>query len=174
MRKSWIFSSASIASILLSISSQASARTAPESDAAATVAPSQGEAAQSAPAGDDIVVTARKRKESIVDTPLAVSAFTGDTLRERGVPSIHELDTLVPSLTVSNFGAGNVSDATLFIRGIGTADHLILTDPGVGVYVDGVYLGRSMGANLDLANVDHVEVRAPQGRCRGATRWVAR
>jgi iron complex outermembrane receptor protein len=168
MRKSWIFSSASIASILLSISSQASARTAPESDAAATVAPSQGEAAQSAPAGDDIVVTARKRKESIVDTPLAVSAFTGDTLRERGVPSIHELDTLVPSLTVSNFGAGNVSDATLFIRGIGTADHLILTDPGVGVYVDGVYLGRSMGANLDLANVDHVEVlRGPQGTLSG-------
>ncbi|WP_454887442.1 TonB-dependent receptor [Sphingomonas oryzagri] len=125
-------------------------------------------AASEQPEAGDIVVTARKRQENIVDTPLSISAYGGQTLRDRGVPNIHQLDTIVPSLTVTNFGAGNVSDATIFIRGIGTADHLILTDPGVGVYVDGVYLGRSMGANLDLANVDHVEVlRGPQGTLSG-------
>jgi iron complex outermembrane receptor protein len=169
MRKPYILYSVSIASLLLSMTTQASAGALPhDNEAGSETAAAGNEAADAPSAGGDIVVTARKRKESIVDTPLAVSAFTGDTLRERGVPSIHELDTLVPSLTVSNFGAGNVSDATLFIRGIGTADHLILTDPGVGVYVDGVYLGRSMGANLDLANVDHVEVlRGPQGTLSG-------
>ncbi|EGD60572.1 TonB-dependent receptor, plug [Novosphingobium nitrogenifigens DSM 19370] len=131
-------------------------------------APPAGEAAAGDTGGGDIVVSARKRKENLVDTPLAISAYSGDTLTARGVPDIHQLDTIVPSLTVTNFGAGNVSDATLFIRGIGTADHLILTDPGVGVYVDGVYLGRSMGANLDLTNIDHVEVlRGPQGTLSG-------
>jgi iron complex outermembrane receptor protein len=90
---------------------EAAAAAAAAADDDAQAAPAL-DSAPAAPGGNDIVVTARKRKESIVDTPLAVSAFTGDTLRERGVPSIHELDTLVPSLTVSNFGAGNVSDAT--------------------------------------------------------------
>ncbi len=116
----------------------------------------------------DIVVTARKRQENLVDTPLSVSAYRGEALAARGVPNIHQLDTISPSLTITNFGAGNISDATVFIRGIGTADHLILTDPGVGVYLDGVYLGRSMGANMSLANIDHLEVlRGPQGTLSG-------
>lgn len=121
-----------------------------------------------APQSGEILVTARKRQENIVDTPLSISAYSSETLANRGVPNIHQLDTISPSLTVTNFGAGNVSDATIFIRGIGTADHLILTDPGVGVYIDGVYLGRSMGANLSLTNIDHLEVlRGPQGTLSG-------
>jgi len=116
----------------------------------------------------DIVVTARKRQETLTDTPLSISAYRGEALADRGVPTLHQLDTISPSLTITNFGAGNISDATVFIRGIGTADHLILTDPGVGVYLDGVYLGRAMGANMSLMNVDHVEVlRGPQGTLSG-------
>ena len=145
---------------LVGLAVPASAEDAPASAASSS--------ASSGLPGGDIVVTARKRQENLVDTPLAISAYRGDALAARGVPNIHQLDTISPSLTITNFGAGNISDATVFIRGIGTADHLILTDPGVGVYLDGVYLGRSMGANMSLANIDHIEVlRGPQGTLSG-------
>jgi len=116
----------------------------------------------------EITVTARKRSENITETPLAISAYDTKSLAARGIDSVHALDGAVPSVTITNFGAGNISENTVFIRGIGTADHILLTDPGVGIYLDGVYLGRSMGSNMSLANIDQVEVlRGPQGTLSG-------
>jgi iron complex outermembrane receptor protein len=116
----------------------------------------------------DITVTARKRAEKAIDIPAAITVIGGDTLAARGAPNLHDLDKLVPSVTITNFGAGNISEATVFIRGIGTADHRITTDPGVGIYVDGVYIARAQGVNFNLTNLDHVEVlRGPQGTLSG-------
>ena len=74
----------------------------------------------------------------------------------------------MPNLNVTEFSAGQTSSANPFIRGIGLQDHLITTDPGVGVYVDGIYLGRQVGQNWNLTNIERVEVlRGPQGTLYG-------
>jgi iron complex outermembrane receptor protein len=80
------------------------------------------------------------------------------------ITDLIDLGKFVPNLNVTAFSAGHTASANVFIRGIGLQDHLIATDPGVGVYVDGVYLGRQVGQNWSLANIDRVEVlRGPQG-----------
>ncbi len=82
--------------------------------------------------------------------------------------SLTDIGKFVPNLNVTEFSAGSTSSANPFIRGIGLQDHLITTDPGVGVYVDGVYLGRQVGQNWSLANIERVEVlRGPQGTLYG-------
>lgn len=117
---------------------------------------------------EEIIVTARKREESLYDTPMAISAFSSEGLEARNISSLNELGGYVPNLNITRFGAGNPAHSAVFIRGIGLQDHIITTDPGVGVYVDGVYLGRQMGANLNLANVQRIEVlRGPQGTLYG-------
>ena len=128
-------------------------------------------AAQVGDAADDrdtIVVTARKREESLFETPTAVSALTPETLQQRNISNIDDVGKHVPNLNISRYGVGNASQAAIFIRGIGLQDHIITTDPGVGVYLDGVYLGRQMGSNLSLINIERVEVlRGPQGTLYG-------
>ncbi|MGH6615960.1 TonB-dependent receptor [Sphingomonas sp.] len=116
----------------------------------------------------DIVVTARKREESLVDTPAAISAFSGDTLKTLNASNLADVGKYVPNLNISRYGVGNTSQAAIFIRAIGLQDHLITTDPGVGVYLDGVYLGRQLGSNLSLQNIERIEVlRGPQGTLYG-------
>lgn len=117
---------------------------------------------------EEIVVTARKREESLLDTPTSLSVFSDTTLKNLNVSNLDDVGKYVPNLNINRFGVGNPSQAAIFIRGIGLQDHLIVTDPGVGVYVDGVYLGRQMGSNLSLPNVARVEVlRGPQGTLYG-------
>ena len=117
---------------------------------------------------EEITVTARKREEGIYDTPMAISAFTETSLRLRGIDTMMDIGRYVPNLNITRFGVGNTSHATIFIRGIGLQDHIITTDPGVSIYLDGVYLGRQMGANLDLKNIERIEVlRGPQGTLYG-------
>ncbi|ASG22049.1 TonB-dependent receptor, plug [Nitrospirillum viridazoti Y2] len=116
----------------------------------------------------EIVVTARKRAESLTETPTAISAFTAEDLQQRNMENLADVGKYVPNLEINRFGVGNPAHAAIFIRGIGLQDHIITTDPGVGVYVDGVYLGRQMGSNLTLANIERVEVlRGPQGTLYG-------
>jgi len=117
---------------------------------------------------DPVIVTAQKREQSIYDVPVAISAFTGDTVERQGITDLTDLGKFVPNLNVTGFSAGHTSSANPFIRGIGIQDHLITTDPGVGVYVDGVYLGRQVGQNWSLANIERIEVlRGPQGTLYG-------
>ncbi|WP_218353843.1 TonB-dependent receptor [Alteromonas lipotrueiana] len=128
--------------------------------------------ASSDPAADDtvekIMVTARKRSESIYETPTAVSSIGEDLIEDTNVTTLDDIGKYVPNLNISRYGAGNSGHASIFIRGIGLQDHVITTDPGVGVYLDGVYLGRQMGANMSLPNVQRVEVlRGPQGTLYG-------
>ncbi len=124
-------------------------------------------AAQSA-REDAIIVTARKRTESLFETPAAISAFTPELLEDRNISNLDDVGKYVPNLTITRYGVGNTAQAAVFIRGIGLQDHIITTDPGVGVYLDGVYLGRQMGANLSLSNIERIEVlRGPQGTLYG-------
>ncbi len=117
---------------------------------------------------EEIVVTAQKRSQSIYDVPVAISAFSAESLEQRGVSDLIDAGKFVPNLTVTSFSAGHSSAANPFIRGIGLQDHLITTDPGVGVYIDGVYLGRQIGQNWTLANIERLEVlRGPQGTLYG-------
>ena len=117
---------------------------------------------------EEIMVTATKRTQSIYEVPVAVSAFQGDKLAQQGIVDIVDIGKFVPNLNITQFSAGHTSSANPFIRGIGLQDHLITTDPGVSVYVDGVYLGRQVGQNWSLANLERIEVlRGPQGTLYG-------
>ena len=117
---------------------------------------------------EEIVVTAAKREQGLYDVAAALSVFDGGTLAERGIADLLDVGKSVPNLNVTTFAAGHTSSANPFIRGIGTQDHLITTDPGVGVYVDGVYLGRQVGQHWNLTNIERIEVlRGPQGTLYG-------
>ena len=117
---------------------------------------------------EEITVTAAKREQSIYEVPIAVSAFEGENLAKQGIVDIVDIGKFVPNLNITQFSAGHNSSANAFIRGIGLQDHLITTDPGVSVYVDGVYLGRQVGQNWSLSNLERVEVlRGPQGTLYG-------
>lgn len=119
---------------------------------------------------EEIVVTAQKREESLQDTPIAVSAFTANTLQDKGIEDISEIANFAPNLVFDTTSpiSGLSSGAAVFIRGIGNTDFSLTTDPGVGTYVDGVYVSRSVGGVLDVLDVERIEVlRGPQGTLFG-------
>ncbi len=119
---------------------------------------------------EEIVVTARNRAEPVQDVPVAISAFSGRDLENRHIGSTDQLTYITPNLTFNSSGAfaGTRSAAQIFIRGMGQTDYLPVTDPGVAVYVDGIYMARSVGAVIELLDVERVEVlRGPQGTLFG-------
>ena len=121
-----------------------------------------------AQASEEVVVTARRREEALTDVPVAVTVLDEEAIRARGVTELNQVEKFAPNIVQTNFGQGNTGHAAVFMRGIGLQDHIITTDPAVGIYLDGVYLGRNMGANMDLMNIERVEVvRGPQGSLRG-------
>jgi iron complex outermembrane receptor protein len=118
----------------------------------------------------EVVVTARKRVELLQQTPVAVTAVTMPQLEARGVADLADVGPLAPNVIIRSGGvlSGTSSAASISIRGIGQSDFTINTDPAVGVYLDGVYLGRTLGSLLDLTGVERVEVlRGPQGTLFG-------
>ncbi|MFM6853988.1 MAG: TonB-dependent receptor [Sphingopyxis sp.] len=133
----------------------------------------QEQAAQSTIDGvglEDIVVTAQKRSENIQDVPVAITAVSGEMLQARGSTDVASLAGQAPSVTLKSTAAFGGSTATLYsyIRGIGQNDFAFNLEPGVGLYVDGVYLARNIGANVDLLDLERVEVlKGPQGTLFG-------
>ncbi|MFD0738003.1 TonB-dependent receptor [Lysobacter koreensis] len=114
-----------------------------------------------------VTVTARKREETIQDVPIAVTAFTADALDKLNIQDLGDLDAQVPNLTIYA-ARGSSSTVTAYIRGVGQADPLWGVDPGVGIYMDDVYIARPQGALLDVLDVERVEVlRGPQGTLYG-------
>ncbi len=119
---------------------------------------------------EEITVTARKMEEDLQSTPISISAFSGAGLEDRGMTNIAQIAPFVPNLSLQNNpsfgGAGNA--AAIYIRGVGQKEFLPTTESGVGLYVDGVYIARSVGAILDLIDTERVEVlRGPQGTMFG-------
>jgi len=116
---------------------------------------------------EEIIVTAQKRRENLQETPLAVSALTAETIERRGITDVSSLTAAAPNLTVTTTGA-STSNIALFIRGIGESETILTVDSPVGLYVDGIVLGRSSGAVFDLVDLERVEVlRGPQGTLYG-------
>ncbi|SIQ82167.1 TonB-dependent receptor [Solilutibacter tolerans] len=114
-----------------------------------------------------VLVTARKREETLQEVPVAVTAFTPETLDKLNVNDLGDLDAQVPNLTIYA-ARGSTSTVTAYIRGVGQADPLWGVDPGVGIYLDDVYIARPQGALLDVFDVDRIEVlRGPQGTLYG-------
>ena len=115
---------------------------------------------------EEIVVSARKREESLEETPVSVTALGAGALVEHGVSRLDDIEEMVPNLTFQRNPEGQ--DAMVRIRGIGTPRASIQFDPGVGIYVDGVFLSRAAGGLIDVLDVQQIEVlRGPQGTLFG-------
>lgn len=120
-----------------------------------------------APQLEEVVVTAQRREESLQETPIAVSAFNQTQLEELKVNSLEDLNGYVPSFHTAPFAASSASPV-IFIRGMGNVDVQTTKDGAVGVYLDGVALGRVTGLSLDVADLERIEVlRGPQGTLYG-------
>jgi iron complex outermembrane receptor protein len=157
--------------VLLTGTALASGTPAFAADAAAKVAGAQPATPTAAPATQDaqpgdqaIVVTARKREERLQNVPVAVTAVSGDVIQRRGFQQIKDVAQLTPSLDTNSDSAGRVFIA---IRGIGTT--LVGTvQPGVGIFIDGIYQPNTAYLNNPLVDVERVEVlRGPQGTLYG-------
>jgi iron complex outermembrane recepter protein len=116
---------------------------------------------------EELTVTARKRAERLQDTPVAVSAFSSADLKDADIRRINDISNQVPNLsydaTTETSGAARVN-----LRGVGNGDPILSDDPGVGIYLDGVYLARAQGTLFTVSDVERVEVlRGPQGTLFG-------
>ena len=134
----------------------------------------------SADSSDEIIVTARRRDERLIDVPIAVTAISGDALSKVGAIDITDVANMAPNTTLEN-SRGTNSTLTAFIRGVGQQDPVPGFEAGVGIYLDDVYLNRPQGAVLDIYDVERIEVlRGPQGTLYGrntiggAVKYVAR
>jgi len=116
---------------------------------------------------DEVIVTAQKRTENVQDVPISITAFSAEFLERLSAERVADIMDYAPNVSRSSGPTGG-ADAFFFIRGVGQVDNSATVDPGVGVYLDEVYLGRIQGASLDLLDVERVEVlRGPQGTLFG-------
>jgi iron complex outermembrane receptor protein len=113
-----------------------------------------------------IVVTATKREQTLQETPISVSVTTGETLENAQIRDVLDLQTVTPSLRVSQLQTSSAS--TFIIRGFGNGDNNFGIEPSVGVFIDGVFRSRSAAALSDLSNVQRIEVlNGPQSTLFG-------
>lgn len=125
--------------------------------------------AQSANASDtrEIIVTAQRREQNLRDVPIAVTALQGRFLEERAMTTVENLSGLAPGLLVSST-ATQPNNAQLSIRGSVQQNGSIVLDPSVGLYLDGVYIGKAQGSIFDINDLERIEVlRGPQGTLYG-------
>jgi iron complex outermembrane receptor protein len=127
--------------------------------------------AQDAAGGlEEVVVTARKQVENLQQVPIAVSVFSAESIQSKGIDSVVGVAEYSPNVTLDFTSpiSGASSALVAFIRGIGQSDFAINFEPGVGIYVDGVYYARTVGSIIDLMDVERIEVlKGPQGTLFG-------
>lgn len=112
-----------------------------------------------------IEVSATRQTENLQDVPIAVTALSANELEKMQILDLGDLESHVPNL---NLHVGDASNAVIYIRGVGQIDSISFNDPGVGVYLDDVYMGRVQGSFLDVVDPQQIEVlRGPQGTLYG-------
>lgn len=125
-------------------------------------------AAEDAEELTEVVVTAQFREQSVQDTPLAITAVSAEMLESRGQTNISEVASQAPAVTLKQQGPAWGPSMAAYIRGIGTLDFNPALEPGVGLYVDDVYIATLTGSMLDLLDLERVEIlRGPQGTLAG-------
>lgn len=119
---------------------------------------------------EEIIVMSRRRAESLQDTPLSVTAITSEGMEARGIDKVSQVTQVAPNVVFEPTAplSGSSNNGSIFIRGIGTSEFSLGTDPGVGLYVDDVYLARTSGNVMDIVDAAAIEVlRGPQGTLFG-------
>ncbi len=116
---------------------------------------------------EEVIVTAQRREESLQDVPAAVSALSAETLEQQSISNVIDLDNAIPNLVISE-NTGTSAGARIYLRGIGEDESRATVEPAVSLYVDGVYIGRQIGALFEMLDLERVEVlRGPQGTLYG-------
>ena len=118
---------------------------------------------------EEVIVTAQKREETLQDAPIAISALNEAALEQRGITGLGDLMAgAIPTLKIAPF-PNNPATLIISMRGVGVANAGQITrDGGVGIYVDGVYMGRAQGLGIDMVDLARIEVlRGPQGTLYG-------
>ncbi|MGH7691007.1 MAG: TonB-dependent receptor, partial [Steroidobacteraceae bacterium] len=129
--------------------------------------------AQTVPSADGsalqtVVVTAQFRQQNLQQTPIAITALTGQMLQDRGDTQLTDVAASAPNVVLRPQQQGSGKSLTAYIRGVGQSDFDPAVDPGVGIYVDDVYYSSLTGADFALIDLDRVEIlRGPQGTLAG-------
>lgn len=117
---------------------------------------------------EEIVVTAQFRRQNLQDVPIAITAVSGETLEKRGQTSLADVGNNAPNVTLRQGAATFGPSVVAYIRGVGQRDTNFALEPGVGLYIDDVYLPTMHGSLLNLVDLDRVEIlRGPQGTLAG-------
>ena len=138
------------------------------------LAPALGQGLDAAPAADDaspdgdIIVTAQFRAQRLQDTPIAITALSGETIENKALNSVVDIAAAAPNVNIAQGSSAYGGGVAVYIRGIGQYDTSFALEPGVGMYVDDVYHGVLVGSMFDLLDLDRVEIlRGPQGTLAG-------
>ncbi|WP_017670630.1 TonB-dependent receptor [Blastomonas sp. AAP53] len=138
---------------------------------AAIVAPACAQDADQGASGlSEIVVTARKTSENLQEVPISITAVSAENLEQRGITNVSQIADFAPNVTLDGSApiSGSSSALVAYIRGIGQSDYAMNFEPGVGLYVDGVYIARNVGGVMDLLDLDRIEIlKGPQGTLFG-------
>ncbi|NND67117.1 MAG: TonB-dependent receptor [Halioglobus sp.] len=120
------------------------------------------------PVLEEVKVTARKREENLQDTPISITALSGTLIQQTKMFNVQDIEQRTPNLSIRSSDNGVSSALQAYLRGVGQFDFALTVDPGVGLYVDGIYLARTIGSNFQLADIEQVQIlRGPQGTLFG-------
>jgi iron complex outermembrane receptor protein len=171
-RRSGIAAMAAVFPLVFVSAAFADPATAPATDApgatpAETAAPESASTDADVTKIEEIVVTAQRREQKLQDVPVAVTAITTDQIESRGIDNLSDLNAVAPGLQISKTPS-NSTISQITIRGVSQINPAIYWDPAVGIYLDGVYIGKAQGSIFDVVDLAAVEVlRGPQGTLYG-------
>jgi iron complex outermembrane receptor protein len=117
---------------------------------------------------EEITVTAQFQETNLQKTPISITAMTGETLEEQKILNVKDLGLVIPNANIRQMGNLSGPNAQIFLRGVGYGDFIPAIEPGVGVYVDDVYVETLVSSMMDLVDIERIEVlRGPQGTLSG-------